>query len=581
MECQKIASDFASILEELTCNSRPIITTLTKTAEENIACAQQIVDLIEKRIERCVPNHKLYAFYVLDSICKNAGSPYTIYFSRNLAKLYKRAYLLVDNQTRSSLIRLFQTWLHHSTNSMGDLLFGKEALDAIEQFLIKASSLHQKKASPPSVPGLLREIDKLALLTRERLSQNPQDSRLSTKLMVLKQLKQELERESLAPQALQQVQAQLRKIFAQEQQVLQKQQQQAQQLRQQQKPQSGNQFVQSPSVPPSQNQTPTSVSPEGTPLFGSSSLSSSFFLNAGNVFPPSEPSRSSNRAQMLYDSLNKEGLIGSIPQQSVVTLDRMLSKNTSESYKSSLPPLKLLRDILGDVKSYFTGHGIELLNVPNLQLCQQTVIEDNAAVDQLRSLLYRYKPNKCSTCGKRFGVSEDEKRQERDHLDWHFRISKRIKGSSGANGAAVKNIQSRNWYLDDVQWQQFKDEEIVSTTRSENDVVTLAKLDTGSVSDNLGPNSPSKTLLSAEDESSWAKRRVAVPESTQEMSFQCPICRDIQSAVYDDETGEWVWTNCVESQGKYFHSTCFHETVRDAPQQALHHGLERLKGLAG
>ena len=90
MNSEKVVSDFASILEELTFNSRPIITTLTKMAEENISSAQQFVDAIERRIERCVPNQKLYAFYALDSICKNAGSPYTIYFSRNLSKLYRQ-----------------------------------------------------------------------------------------------------------------------------------------------------------------------------------------------------------------------------------------------------------------------------------------------------------------------------------------------------------------------------------------------------------------------------------------------------------------------------------------------------------
>ncbi|SCU95696.1 LANO_0E11078g1_1 [Lachancea nothofagi CBS 11611] len=578
MECEKVAQDFASILEELTCNSRPIITTLTKTAEENISCAQKIVDAIEKRIERCVPNQKLYAFYVLDSICKNAGSPYTIYFSRNLAKLYKRTYLLVDNQTRSSLIRLFQTWLQHSANSMGDHLFGKEALDAIEQFLIKASSLHQKKVAPPTVPGLLREIDKLTMLTRERISQSPQDPRLNTKIMVLKQLKQELQRESMAPQALQQVQSQLRKIFAQEQQVLQKQQQQLQ-LQKAQK--HLLQHSQPSSTPSSQEQTPTPKDIESVPLFGSASISSSFFLNAGNVAPPSEPSRQLSRVQSLYEALSKEGLIHPIADQSVVTLDRILLQSSNDSQKTTLPPLSLLKDILGDVKSHFSVYGVDILNTSNLQLCQQTVIQENSAIIQLRHMLYRYKPNKCSSCGKRFGTSEDEKKEERDHLDWHFRINKRIKGTSGANGAAIKNIQSRNWYLDDTQWQNFNDEEIVSTTRSENDSVTLAKLDASSAHDGFSKNQQNKNIEPADNEANLIKKSVVVPESSEEMSFQCPICREVQSAVYDDDIGEWIWPNCVESQGKYFHSTCFHETIKDAPRQALHQDLERLKGLAG
>lgn len=61
-DTEVIVKDFNSILEELTFNSRPIITTLTKLAEENISCAQYFVDAIESRIEKCMPKQKLYAF---------------------------------------------------------------------------------------------------------------------------------------------------------------------------------------------------------------------------------------------------------------------------------------------------------------------------------------------------------------------------------------------------------------------------------------------------------------------------------------------------------------------------------------
>lgn len=362
---------------------------------------------------------------------------------------------------------------------------------------------------------------------------------------------------------------QLRQIFAQEQQVLQQQQQHH--LRQK-----------SLSTPPPQllNHTPAPRESEPVSLFGTSSLSSSFFPNASNIPPPSDNSQKVSKVHTLYANLRKEGLVREIPQQSIVTLDRLLSQNHQVTQKTSLPPLSLMKDILGNVRSHFTTVGIDLLNTPNLQLCQQTIIQDNPTVMQLRHLLYRYKPNKCSTCGKRFGTSEEEKKQERDHLDWHFRINKRIKGTSGANGTTAKNIQSRNWYLEDTQWQRFNDEEIVSTTRTETDSITLANLDAATTQAVPGSNDSQKPS-SQIAEADLAKKFVTVPETSDEMSFQCPICREVQSAVYNDDMGEWIWTNCIESQGKYFHSTCFHEAVEGSPQNALHQGLERLKGLAG
>lgn len=189
-ETEATVKEFEGVLDELTFNSRPIITTLTRMAEENISCAQYFVDAVEARIEKWKPSQKLFAFYVMDSICKNAGSPYTIYFSRNLPNLYRKAYLLVDNQVRTKLIRMFKTWVEPNQSTGGStFLFEKTALDKIEQFLIKASALHQKNLESqlpkPTVPLLLKEIDKLAYITNERLKDQPNDDKLQKKIMVL------------------------------------------------------------------------------------------------------------------------------------------------------------------------------------------------------------------------------------------------------------------------------------------------------------------------------------------------------------------------------------------------------------
>ena len=225
-ETELIVKDFTGILAELTFNSKPIITTLTKIAEENISCAQYFVDALEARISKCVPSQKLFSFYALDSICKNAGSPYTIYFSKDLFNLYKKTYLLVDNATRRKLVSLFKTWLTPS-ESTGTPLFDTSVLGKIQNFLVKASALHQKNVQTllpaPTVPHLLNDIDSLTKLTEQRLTLAPNDEKLTIKLQVLSQLKQELQREKLPQSALRQVQLQLKNIFAQEQQHIQQQ----------------------------------------------------------------------------------------------------------------------------------------------------------------------------------------------------------------------------------------------------------------------------------------------------------------------------------------------------------------------
>lgn len=130
---------YAASLQELTFNSRPIIEAHTLLAEENTAHALEIVVAIEERIEKAIPSQKLYSLYLLDSISKNIGLPYTNLFSNNLFKTFTRTYGLVDDPTRCKLIKLFKTW-KVPTAATGLPLFDQGQLDRIEEFLIKVTN---------------------------------------------------------------------------------------------------------------------------------------------------------------------------------------------------------------------------------------------------------------------------------------------------------------------------------------------------------------------------------------------------------------------------------------------------------
>lgn len=624
-EHEAILKDFISILEELTFNSRPIITTLTKIAEENISLAQYFVDALDSRIEKCVPKQKLYAFYTLDSICKNAGSPYTIYFSRNLFQLYKKTYLLVDNIVRQKLISMFKTWMAPN-QSTGMPLFDRAALDKIENFLIKASALHQKNFQQmlptPTVPLLLKDIDRLTLLTNERLKDQPNDEKLKIKLLVLSQLKQELQREKLTAAALKPVQMQLMQVFSQDQQILQERMRQEQiqkQLELQQQQHQLDQQTQHHRLSEGINiQNSLSNSVEHNPLFGNSlslnptGLSSLFgdpSLLAQQDFTAIEKANKISKIHKLYESLKSEGLVHEPSQESIILLYNKLTGNdqNKENMNSfgiknaTLPPVPLLNNILLDCKAYFATVNIDVLNTPSLQLSQQMIDNDNNIVENnLIHTLYRSKPKKCNFCSKRFGNSLEERRLQSDHLDWHFRINKRIKGSenaatnSNASGnitnTTQKNIQSRNWYLHDSQWTTFKDSEIISTSSNleDNTNITTANLDSNSNFTNkeIGFNSNNNFSQASVnkaikiDESILNKKYIIVPESAEDMSFQCPICKETVTAVYDEELGEWTWKGCMEYNGKYFHATCYYEAAKNNNNIiGLELDLEKLKNL--
>ena len=66
--------------------------------------------LITDRPTQAPPARKLPALYVLDSIVKNVGSPYTVYFGRNLHQTFMLAYSQVDAMVRRKMEEMLKTW---------------------------------------------------------------------------------------------------------------------------------------------------------------------------------------------------------------------------------------------------------------------------------------------------------------------------------------------------------------------------------------------------------------------------------------------------------------------------------------
>ncbi|KAK9434074.1 hypothetical protein V1505DRAFT_361265 [Lipomyces doorenjongii] len=138
-DLEAIRQDYITSLDDLTFNSRPIITNLTIIAQENIQAAEVITRAIEEHISKCAPSSKLPALYLLDSICKNVGSPYTLLFGRNLYRTFTDAYTLVNDGIRRKMHELFQTWKQPSMTT-GQSLFNQEPLRRIENYLMKAQT---------------------------------------------------------------------------------------------------------------------------------------------------------------------------------------------------------------------------------------------------------------------------------------------------------------------------------------------------------------------------------------------------------------------------------------------------------
>lgn len=110
-------------------------------------------------IRQAPPSRKLPALYVLDSLVKNIGSPYTVYFGSGLHETYMLAYSQVDQPVRRKLEEMLKTWREPVPGSLSStpvfpLSSTQSIIEALNRF--KASTTpriqqQQQQVRPSSI----------------------------------------------------------------------------------------------------------------------------------------------------------------------------------------------------------------------------------------------------------------------------------------------------------------------------------------------------------------------------------------------------------------------------------------------
>ncbi|KAH8778678.1 hypothetical protein F5883DRAFT_217949 [Diaporthe sp. PMI_573] len=141
----EVIEDYQSALDGLTMNSRFEITNLTQIARDLTNYAFPIAETLEQHIKKVPPQRKLPAMYVLDSIVKNIGTPYTLFFGKNLYSTFMDSYASVNDSTRRKMEEMLKTWKEPVPGSIDkNPVFPPDVVRPIENALIKArtSALH-------------------------------------------------------------------------------------------------------------------------------------------------------------------------------------------------------------------------------------------------------------------------------------------------------------------------------------------------------------------------------------------------------------------------------------------------------
>lgn len=404
-----IVEDYEQSIRELTFNSRPIIENLTTIAKENTDHAEGISRAITNRIYKCMPEHKLFALYLLDSVVKNVGNPYNIIMGDEIFKIFSHVYQLVNDQTRGRLVKIYELWKVSKTKNLTAPLFPPEELDRIGSFL-QQIGYRKPEETQISAQALIADITTLLPHMQGRLQQTPNDTALAGRCHALSELKMLLQSQPLKINELLGIQAKLAAMKQQE-------------------------LYTAPATPiPTPSVTPvlpTATINKALSLFGDL-LASGLVKVDQSLKPGSKPVYEVVIPQQKYEPAgNSAGVLERL------LLDSSLSDKSQYEQIRYKELVKVAQKIRGN-----TNVGQSLQNfVTSVNLDALTV-----------QLLYECKPLKCAQCGKRFTAEEAD--HKRVHLDWHFRINKK-------QANFKLNIQSRNWYLDEFDWVKFRDDNLL------------------------------------------------------------------------------------------------------------------------
>lgn len=585
----EVAADFRDALQDLKFNSRPEISNLTIIAKENTEHAQAISRELENHIRtvglstatvkpllthavQTRPEWKLPALYVLDSIVKNVGTPYTVYLGRNLYNTFVNTYTLVDNATRKALEGLLRTWKQSVPESMDTRpVFPVEITRAIDNMLLKYKTvIAQQQQNQPRAPGSFPGQDPRASQSpfppgsaaRQSPAQNglpfhpppiparqspapamtlpygmtPQAFRNSPAQGVTpfappaapspEKIQADVERMIVAakldfaanpydPEKQKKL-----KAFLDLQAILKAQQLLPDQLR------AIEQQLASLGGVSSATPAPASIAPAPTPLVAPPFPMPTPTPQMPPIPTPAQSTPVPTAPLSLADMLR--GIGGATPTQNSTPIPPPASAPPAAAPANTFSLLDTLRaqGLLGGSATPMPAFiaPVPLANPGSARIdVELTKDSIKRPRPELIGFLYEARPNQCSTCGRRFPAGDEGKVMKRRHLDWHFRVK---------DPNLVKQAIHRSWYIGEKEWIEYREQDEAQPPPETNGNAAAAV----------------KTNQ---------QRFVRIPLDPELVNAPCPICQDkFTPSRLDDE---FVWMDAIQVGPKFYHASCYEE----------------------
>ncbi|KAF1363933.1 hypothetical protein EJ07DRAFT_101089 [Lizonia empirigonia] len=533
----EVAADFRDALQDLRQNSRPEISNLTLIAKENTEYAQAISTELENHIRTTRPEWKLPSLYVLDSIVKNVGTPYTVYLGRNLYRTFMDAYLVVDQATRKAMEGLLRTWKQSVPESMDPRpVFPANVTGDIENAVNKIRTVAAQTQVPRPMHALpARPPSNVAWRDTSTPPQNmprypaPNDPRRPAGLPPTPQYgapvptatpPMPFQQQFQSPQPMSSVdladlKAEVAQLVAATQTSFANNPTDGDIRTKLQALLSLKQILDTQTLPPQQLEAvppPAAVNPTANlaallaqfnkPTTAPPPVSHTSLQPPIIPQLPAQPANAGpapGSAEWLLAALG--GMPGGAPSNGTLFAAQPMSRQISA-------PTGVFSDIELTTAS---------MKKPRLHLI---------------SRLYEAKPNICATCGRRFESTSEGKEKKARHMDWHFKVK---------DPDAAKRGVHRSWYMSEKDWIDYRE---VDETTPANDATST--------------NTVAKPKKQAKD------RYVLVPQDPTLQHAPCPICQEKFETQWNVDANDFVWMDALQVGGKIYHATCFEEYSKGA-----------------
>ncbi|ODN79785.1 hypothetical protein L202_03693 [Cryptococcus amylolentus CBS 6039] len=529
---------YADRLRALTFNSRPIIQDLSMLAlaardRNDWEGMQIVVEEIEMAVLRAPPTQKLPLLYLLDSVSKNVGSPYTTHLLPPIIpRLYVRTYREVDGVTKAKMEEMIGLWRNGGPN--GSELYGAGVRDQVERELFGAAGYHNSSAGPSR-----QQVQSLLNATldgkRRELAMRPADGQVAIQMNALQGIGELLNTSNISPQELSAIMAQLKSMAA------------------------------APRPP-----VPTPLPVPSTPAWGVAPTASAPPASLP-PFPPKLPSTGNSWPPPV-----RPPFAPTLPTPStVVSTPPAPHLNTpippTGSTTPSLPPATVaaapvvapiapipnlpvdVAKILQTLNKSGLGSQPRTPEVPlsttpvppvksSLEAYEDLILGMDTRLKSLNlnvphRLSFDHLPHQCNQCGERFA---SDNAAAKAHMDWHFRRNRqeRETGGRGAHRKWLPRVEE--WIKNAVELPAVSDQ----ATKTENSAISSERL------------------------AQLRQRWVPAPQDSKKASV-CPVCKEAFKAEWSEDEEEWVWRNALIINKVHYHATCRAEQTS---------AMKRLKG---